>query len=253
MERATVNANGFSLVELLAALALGLFVLAGAAALFADSGRHNAVLHARARLNDNARFALQFLSRDLRLAGFGCAAGSPALAAVAKNKFRGDTVAVNYALFAEGEAAHALQLDCAAAAPPAKLRRREYRVDRDSAGMSVLYVREWDAARARYKLSEPLLEGVDYLRVLYGLDGDGDGGVDRYSEDITAGATVRAVRIALLVRSLSSARVAGNPHREYGALPVDTATYNVLDRTVNPRDLRVMRRVAGATVKLRNR
>jgi len=167
-----VNVNGFSLVELLAALALGLFVVAGAAALFADSGRHNAVLHARARLNDNARFALQFLSRDLRMAGFGCAAGSPALASVKKNQFRGDTVAVNYALFAE---------------------------------------------------------------------------------DITAGATVRAVRIGLLVRSLSSARVTGNPHREYGALPVDTATYNVLDRTVNPPNLRVMRRVAGATVKLRNR
>lgn len=68
------RAGGFSLVELLLALALGLVVVAGIVQLFVSNSRTYETLNAQARLQENARFALEFISQAARSAGFfGCA------------------------------------------------------------------------------------------------------------------------------------------------------------------------------------
>jgi len=67
------EARGFSLVELLLALALGLVVVAGIVQLFVGNQQSYAVLTGQARLQENGRFALEFISRASRSAGFlGC-------------------------------------------------------------------------------------------------------------------------------------------------------------------------------------
>ena len=68
-------AAGFSLVELLLALALAGMVTASLAGLYAANGRANAVATGQARLQESGRYALDFIARSTRAAGYlGCGA-----------------------------------------------------------------------------------------------------------------------------------------------------------------------------------
>ena len=69
-----MRARGFSLVELMVAITLGLIILAAVSAIFVNSKRSYSTQDRLARLQENARFAMQFITRDLRMAGYsGCA------------------------------------------------------------------------------------------------------------------------------------------------------------------------------------
>ena len=66
--------GGFSLVELMLALALGLVVVTGIVQLFVGNSQTYSVLNGQARMQENARFAMEFIARTARSAGyFGCA------------------------------------------------------------------------------------------------------------------------------------------------------------------------------------
>ena len=65
--------SGFSLVELMVALTIGLIILGAVSTLFVGSRRTYTTQDSLARLQENARFAMHFLVKDLRLAGYyGC-------------------------------------------------------------------------------------------------------------------------------------------------------------------------------------
>lgn len=65
--------RGFSLVELMVAITIGLIVLAAVSAVLVGSKRSYNTQDRLARLQENGRFAMQFLIKDLRLAGYaGC-------------------------------------------------------------------------------------------------------------------------------------------------------------------------------------
>ena len=67
--------NGFTLIELMIAMVLGLILVAGVIQIFISNKQAYHVTDAHSRLQDNARFALEVLSRDVRSAGFsGCRA-----------------------------------------------------------------------------------------------------------------------------------------------------------------------------------
>ena len=66
--------QGFSLIELLLALALGVVVVAGIVQLFVGNSQTYTLLTGQSRLQENGRFALDFIERSVRSAGFmGCA------------------------------------------------------------------------------------------------------------------------------------------------------------------------------------
>jgi len=91
--------------------------------------------------------------------------------------------------------------------------------------------------------SEELVEGVEDMRITYGIDNDLDGTVDQYKED-PAGAEVEkiaAVRLALLVSSVDNAATEPVPYTNLDGAQVA----NVNDRK--------LRRTFVATVGLRNR
>lgn len=68
--------RGFTLVELMVGLAVGLFVSVIAISLFVSTRKLQVVNSASNRLSENARLAFDLLQRDLRLAGFrGCSNG----------------------------------------------------------------------------------------------------------------------------------------------------------------------------------
>jgi len=62
--------QGLSLVEVMIALLLGLFVIGGVVFVFAGTKRSFSETDQQTRMADNGRFALQLLDSELRLAGF---------------------------------------------------------------------------------------------------------------------------------------------------------------------------------------
>ena len=66
--------QGFTLVELMVAVTIGLIVLAAVAQVFATSRGTYLVTDGLARAQENGRFAMEFVSTDIRMAGYaGCA------------------------------------------------------------------------------------------------------------------------------------------------------------------------------------
>ena len=66
--------TGFTLVELMIALTLSLFLLGAITYVVVNSNKNYNTTDSLARLQENARFAVEFLARDLRRAGYmGCA------------------------------------------------------------------------------------------------------------------------------------------------------------------------------------
>jgi type IV pilus assembly protein PilW len=65
--------RGFTLVELMVAMTIGLIILAAVSTLFVSSKQTYTTQDRLARLQENARFAMHFIIKDLRMAGyFGC-------------------------------------------------------------------------------------------------------------------------------------------------------------------------------------
>ena len=76
------NANrGFTLVELMVALALGVFLSGSVIAMFSASRATSADAEALSRVQENIRFASDFLIRDVRNAGFNDVVELPVVAA----------------------------------------------------------------------------------------------------------------------------------------------------------------------------
>jgi len=61
---------GFSLVELMIGLVIGLFILLGVVMVYVSSARTTATNEALSRVQESGRFGLYFLSEDIRQAGF---------------------------------------------------------------------------------------------------------------------------------------------------------------------------------------
>jgi len=93
------------------------------------------------------------------------------------------------------------------------------------------------------EVTQELLEGVENLQFLYGIDNADDELPDIYviAANVSDWNLVRTVRIAALVASLD----------EYGA-EHDSADYAMLDETIPGPDDRRRRRVFSATVQVRN-
>lgn len=68
--------KGLSLIELMVAMIVGLVLLGGVSKIFLDSKTTYNFQQALARIQENGRMALEFLGRDIRMAGYtGCASG----------------------------------------------------------------------------------------------------------------------------------------------------------------------------------
>lgn len=71
------NAQGFTLIEIMIALLLGAFLMGGIMQIFVSNKKSYHLTEGQSRLQENARFALELLGHDIRLAGFlGCSSVS---------------------------------------------------------------------------------------------------------------------------------------------------------------------------------
>lgn len=68
-----INERGMTLIEILVAMLIGAALLAGVISIFVNSKQTYRTQEAMSRLQENARFAMDFLARDIRVADFwGC-------------------------------------------------------------------------------------------------------------------------------------------------------------------------------------
>ncbi len=84
----TTSSRGFTLVEMLIALTLGLVVIGAAVQLFSRGVSATWVISQRAELQQNARGSSNLLTKDLSLAGAGLPTGGVALASGTGSKPR---------------------------------------------------------------------------------------------------------------------------------------------------------------------
>ena len=68
--------TGMTLIEIMIALLIGVFLLGGVLQIFVGSKQTNRMQEGLSRLQESGRFAMDFLSRDIRMAGsWGCHGG----------------------------------------------------------------------------------------------------------------------------------------------------------------------------------
>lgn len=70
--------QGMTLIEIMIALLIGAFLLGGVIQIFVNTKQTYRMQEGLSRMQENGRFAMEFLSKDIRMAGFmGCSSSSP--------------------------------------------------------------------------------------------------------------------------------------------------------------------------------
>lgn len=241
--------NGFTLIEIMISLILGAFLIGGVMEIFIQTKQSNLVNEELAKLQENGRFAIEFLSRDIRLADYRyCQTATPPSLAVF------GSINGNVAEVYEGvKSAISSALDA-----PDSINVRWS--DRGNGTGCLIFSDATNPESPKNRFFEinsgalvqgsPLVEGVENMQILYGEDTDlnvatgfsTDYAANYYVPYGTAGlnmARVVSVRISLLLATDDN--VATKP------VPF---TYN--GGTFTPND-RKLRRVYTTTIALRNR
>ena len=244
--------TGLSLIELMIAMVLGLLVIAGVGEVFL-SGRAAQNLQQRiGAVQENGRFALLFLQRDIRMAGFPKVgvppidafnkAAQPAvtcpspLTTAAITCDGGGTVSDEIAVSYQGTA------DCLGQAVAGGVVVNTFYID----------TRRLMCRGNGNAQGQPLVDGIENMQILYGEDFDapdtpGRGYADRYvrADDVVNWNNVVAVRVAVLASSVDSV---------IGDDAAVTPTYRLLDVAgVGPLPTNVRGRVFTTTIEVRNR
>ncbi len=217
---------GFTLVELMIAMAIGMFLMAGAIGMLSQFRDGHRWLDGFSEVQENGRFAVQFLSRDVRMAGF------PA------DTFAGQAIIGTNDDGGNGSDSITVSLesgfDClgnAVAGAPAVA------VNRYFIATNALRCTGNGVGNA----TDILVDEIQNMQILYGEDLDGDSRPNRYvtSADVADWNSVVSVHLELLARSQDT--VARQPAGYF----FDGVEYAAGDRRV--------RRTFVTTVMLRDR
>lgn len=225
--------KGLTLIEIMIALLLGAFILGGVMQVFISTKQTYRVQEALSRLQENGRFAIDVMGRDIRMADYRSCTSSRPPSADATLGITNGIVGTNGAQ--NTNRAKDLPDDitvvwsdnsCNVAAPTPS--NRYYGIT---------------SAKLYQGVSE-IVEGVENLQITYGVDSDGDSTPNYYGSagavTLAQMAQVISVRVSLLLRTLDD-NIAAQP-LQY--------TYN--GATALATDRRI-RRVFNATFFLRNR
>lgn len=219
--------RGFTLVELMVAMLIGLILMLAAVQLFLTNQRTFALQQALATLHEDGQMVTRYMTADIRQAGRGSAiAGAiPPVVLANTSDDANDTLSIRYwgtSTCAGDEFAGETEI------------QNTYSVD-------------GGVLQCRSELTGTtvdLVSGVESFQVLYGIDDDDNGrlGVTRFvtASNLNDDSVIVAVRFALLLST--------NTFTQVGAA---NQTYWILDQASNTND-NLLRRVYSATVQLRN-
>ena len=252
--RSTAQA-GFTLVELMVAMTLGMVLMIVISNVFVASKESYRTTEDMSRLQENARFAVTHLGRVLRMASY---VDDPTqvsvtrtavfpiatLAAVTGTEGSGttsDSVTVRYQGSADGTV-----FDCQGnqiVGGAFAVARFHLAAAGDGSGTTSLYCDNTGTVGPVVADIE-LVQGVENMQLLYGDDTDGDGTANRYrvQSSVANLDNVVSVRIGLLMSTANQV-----------ASATDTRTYNVIGTSIGPMSDKRVRRMYTTTIALRNR
>lgn len=227
--------RGLSLVELMVAMVIGLFVVASVVILFVNTKRTYLVQDANARVQESTRFAYDYMGRQIRMAGYANMqfdissqlstnlyaapkifgfSGTP-LAGTESSSL--DTITVSYDT----------TTDCLGqtVTPPAV---NQYRINNTT--------KQLECLGNGNNTAGVILDDVEAMAVTYGQPGSSSGNITYRDADNTTMATVTTVRMCLLIRALADSDKRGT---EPSQIYIDcngtsqTGTDGYLRRAVN--------------------
>ena len=268
--RSPTKQAGLSLLELMVAMIVGLFIIVGISSVYLGNKRSNITTNELSQLQDNGRAILEQLTETIQHTGYSstsaapnsevfitsavanasCSDGSDSVlntgifSTMANNTAYGDTVGVIYL----GD--NQLNADCGAAELPASCRMGSGATSAAARIYNYFYVApgatgvpELLCSGSRNMAAQTIAQGVENLQLTYGEDSNADGTPDRYvnSANVTNWGNVVSAHIAVLVRSLRPVAVA-NEARSYRLSE---------DAIINTND-RYLRAVFTTTIRLRN-
>lgn len=215
------HSKGFSIVEFLVAGVLGLLLLGGVIQLFLGSNRNYTMQDELATIQENGRFTLMFMQRQLEQAGWFVDSNLQSTNALPVDlntslDATNDTIVITYSTAINGID----NIDCNGSAVASGNIVNTFSV----VGDDLMCQGNGGAA------AQPLIDGVDRFQILYGVESDGacpDGVVNNYlnrNDVVNAGLQdkVVAVRIGLLLRSQGNVL----PEPESKEFTVLNLTYN---------------------------
>ncbi|AMK78282.1 MULTISPECIES: PilW family protein [Methylomonas] len=234
--------RGMTLIEIMIALLIGAFLLTGIIQIFIGSRQSYRMQENMSRLQENGRFALEFLSHDIRMTGFwGCRnPTSPDIdiAGTNDNATNGDSIDNGTdTITLKGTFTQTPTGTCGTAV----LSTDAYYTHASS---TITYkVNNSVLQQDTNGLNNPMVEGIENFQILFGADTNNDNSPDYYVAAGTTGlnmAQVVSIRISLLAATIED-NLTSQP------IPY---TYN--GATTTPTD-RKIRRVFNATIAVRNR
>jgi type IV pilus assembly protein PilW len=226
--------SGFSLVEIMIALLIGLFLLGGILQIFSASQQTYRMQRNLSRLQENGRFALDFITHDIRMAGnWGCLIGT------------NTDITNNIGVTPVDNGTDTIAIKAAFEVPPtirclSSVTTDPTYLDPSSTIAYKIYTLP-NANPTLYKTTNgiwgPLIEGIENMQILYGIDSDGDYAANYYVPAFANMTQVVSVRISLLVVTLD----------DHLTTQLMTLTFNGIPYT----DYKI-RRVFNVTIALRN-
>lgn len=217
--------QGFSLVELLIAMLLGLVLTTGVLNMYLGSTESSRFTEGVQAIQENGRFGVNVLQRGLRLAGYSPDARLDPIDIAAGSDSR-IVVRMRQAFDCNGQST----------APTSGIAVNTYAFDAVAQQITC-------TGNSAVASAMPLVDGVEGFRVLYGIDGNGDDVPESYvSYDAGLNPSdIASLRFGILVNSLVPIRSRDR-----------SETHVLLDQTISTND-RFARNVFTSTVKLRNR
>lgn len=231
--------KGFTLIELMVAMLLGLILSGAALQLFLTNQKTFSLQQSLSSLEEDGQMVLRYISSDIRNAGRGNAIIGTIDGIIHSQSLNGpnggnDTIAINYLSQWDCQGT---DLTLSGAEPEGQETLSTYSVRDETLFCS----------SDQSPTETALLSGVESFQVLYGVDreGDGDLGVTNYvtAAGIGASDVVVAVRLALLLRSTETNL----------PVPLSDEAFEILDEEYQvPSADRAVRRVFTTTVHIRN-
>ncbi|WP_027707094.1 PilW family protein [Zooshikella ganghwensis] len=224
--------KGLSLIELMIALVLGLLLVAGVIQIFLGTSQTYRLTGDIARVQENARFALDILARDIRMAGYSDPDKGEILPFFAVDSADCPENDDNNCSTNADDVNNSDRLavvfdpinnaDCIGNGVDADdVIINLYYIDEED-GIASLYCRGWNRTDSAWvSTPQPLVDGIERMQVLYGVTNTAGNAIQQYvnRNDVTDWTKVRAVRVGLLV-STGALR---------GSIESKSRSYTVLD------------------------
>lgn len=220
---------GFSIVEIMIVLVLGLVLLGGTLQIFITTKKSYNLQDGVASVQESGRYAIHALRENILMAGFPRIQDIDPFDPVTSIDGISDQVTVRYQADTDCLGAQVL--------PAGTIVINRLFVDVNTRTLRC------DGNGGVNAPPQTLVEGIEAMQVLYGVDTDSDNSANRYinAGEIVDWNTIVSIRIALLARSRENSGV------------IENRNYFLLDALAINRNDALAHRIFTTTIPLRNR